>query len=81
MKPSIQWFLLAASFGVAAAQPALAADSSPSPASSPAVTAQCDSVSFAAGTPQNRAACRRVFARQTRPTVQTSPLTASDYGS
>ncbi|MHB9836978.1 hypothetical protein Q8F57_019280 [Paraburkholderia terrae] len=41
----------------------------------------CDSVSFAAGTAQNRAACRRVFAREARPTVQTSPLTASDYAS
>jgi hypothetical protein len=41
----------------------------------------CDSVSFATGTPQNRAACRRVFARDTRPSVQTAPLTASDYAS
>jgi hypothetical protein len=41
----------------------------------------CDSVSFATGSAQNRAACRRVFAREARPTVQTSPLTASDYAS
>ncbi|MBN3763763.1 hypothetical protein [Burkholderia sp. Ac-20365] len=41
----------------------------------------CDSVSFATGTAQNRAACRRMFAREARPTVQTSPLTASDYAS
>ncbi|AUT57488.1 hypothetical protein [Paraburkholderia caribensis] len=44
-------------------------------------TLACDSVSFATGTAQNRAACRRVFAREARPTVQTSPLTASDYAS
>ncbi|MEM5340674.1 hypothetical protein [Paraburkholderia azotifigens] len=41
----------------------------------------CDSVSFATGSAQNRAACRRVFAREARPTVQTAPLTASDYAS
>ncbi|WP_109480470.1 hypothetical protein [Paraburkholderia sp. C35] len=44
-------------------------------------TAMCDSVSFATGSAQNRAACRRLFAREARPTVQTSPLTASDYAS
>lgn len=43
--------------------------------------AQCDSVTFATGTPQNRAVCRRIFAREARPNVQTSPLTASDYAS
>ncbi|MBN3756572.1 hypothetical protein G3N95_26800 [Paraburkholderia sp. Tr-20389] len=42
---------------------------------------QCDPVSFATGSAQNRATCRREFAREARPNVQTSPLTASDYAS
>jgi hypothetical protein len=44
-------------------------------------TVSCDSVSFATGSAQNRAACRRLFAREARPSVQTAPLTASDYAS
>lgn len=53
------------------------------PGSTPGVTRvlACDSVSFATGTAQNRAACRRMFAREARPSVQTAPLTASDYAS
>jgi hypothetical protein len=42
---------------------------------------RCDAVSFALGTPQGRAACRRQFARETRPNVQQAPLTVSDYAS
>ncbi|OLL32698.1 hypothetical protein BTH42_05605 [Burkholderia sp. SRS-W-2-2016] len=75
---------MAALCGFAAAQPVLAAaDASPETAGSAPSTlsAQCDSVSFATGTRQNRAACRRIFARQIRPTVQTSPQTAADFGS
>jgi hypothetical protein len=42
---------------------------------------QCDSVSFATSGAKNRKACRREFAREARPTVQTAPLSASDYAS
>ncbi|WP_321889543.1 hypothetical protein [Paraburkholderia bannensis] len=42
---------------------------------------QCDSASFATGGAKNRQACRRAFAREARPTVQSAPLTASDYAS
>jgi hypothetical protein len=80
MKPSKPLSLLAALLCAAATQSALASPDASSGREA-AVAAQCDSVSFASGTPANRAACRRIFARQTRPTVQTSPLTASDYGS
>ena len=44
-------------------------------------TQQCDSVSVATGGAKNRQACRREFARAARPTVQSAPLTASDYAS
>jgi hypothetical protein len=80
MKPSKQLSLLAALLCAAAIQPALASPDASS-GYERATPAQCDSVSFASGTPGNRAACRRIFARQTRPTVQSAPLTASDYGS
>lgn len=43
--------------------------------------AQCDSASFAAGSAKNRQLCRKEFARAARPTVQTAPLSASDYAS
>ncbi|MFT4069763.1 hypothetical protein [Paraburkholderia sp.] len=83
MKSSKQWFVLTALLAAVATQPVLAAasDVSPQTAASPDVAPQCDSVSFATGSPRNRAACRRIFAREARPTVQTSPLTASDFGS
>ncbi|WP_321814059.1 MULTISPECIES: hypothetical protein [unclassified Paraburkholderia] len=42
---------------------------------------QCDSASFATGGAKNRQACRREFAREARPTVQTAPQSASDYAS
>jgi hypothetical protein len=80
MKPFKPLLLLGALLGAAATQSALA---SPDVSSdyAKATMAQCDSVSFASGSPANRAACRRIFAREVRPTVQTSPLTASDFGS
>jgi hypothetical protein len=80
MKPIKPLLLLGALFCAAAAQSALAAPDTSSDQGK-AVVAQCDSVSFASGSPANRAACRRIFARQVRPNVQTSPLTASDFGS
>jgi hypothetical protein len=81
MKPIKPLLLLGALLCAAATQSALASPAAASSGQDQATPAQCDSVSFASDSPANRAACRRLFARQVRPTVQTSPLTASDFGS
>lgn len=60
----------AAVFQTAAAQPV---EKSPTVS-----TPQCDSVSFANGTAENRAACRRVYARDMRSTARL-PQWAVDY--
>jgi hypothetical protein len=72
---------LVALLGSAAAQAALGAvsDASPQAAPSAAVAPQCDSVSFATGTPQNRAACRRVFARQVHFALPRHKMNAACY--
>jgi hypothetical protein len=40
---------------------------------------QCDSVSFAQGTAENRAACRRIYAHQMRRNSERLPNWAVDY--
>ena len=78
LKPlGLTYMLLCGAANAGTIQPA--GDTSIHPAAGRALL--CDSESFATGSAQNRAACRRVFAREARPTVQTSPLTASDYAS
>ncbi len=77
-----QWTVPAAIVLLAFATDAMAgsAQSVQSTNGAQAQTPQCDSASFAAGSSANRAACRRMFARELRPSVQNSPQTAADYG-
>lgn len=59
-----------------AIQPASAQPQAQSPMTT---TAHCDSLSFATGTPENRAVCRRVYSHQMRKNGDRVPQWAVDY--
>ncbi|WP_206384062.1 hypothetical protein, partial [Burkholderia multivorans] len=57
------------------------ADTEPKPASNIVATTRCDAASFAKSDASYRQGCRRMFAREPRPSVQTSPQAAADFAS